>query len=493
MKKIGIVFPHQLFENNPLTAACSQIYLVEECLFFKQYNFHKQKLAFHRAGLKYYEWVLKQKNISCEYIPSGSELSDTRNLLIFLSQKNIKEIHCIHPEDDWLEKRLTSGCKKLNLVLRFYPSPMFMNTSESVKPFFEKTTLRQTSFYIEQRKKWKILLNADGKPEGGKWTFDEQNRSKYPKGKTAPFVQWPSPNNFTQEAKTYVELHFSENPGNLGGPVYYPVTHNDARIWLRQFLENRFYEFGRYQDSMVRGEILLHHSLLSPLLNSGILTPEEVIQQSILFAGKNNIPINSLEGFIRQILGWREFLRGVYIYKGGKQRTTNFWKFNRKIPKVFWTAETGILPVDDVIRKILKTGYAHHIERLMILGNFMLLCEFEPDEVYRWFMELFTDALDWVMVPNVYGMSQFADGGLMATKPYISSSNYILKMSNYPKGDWQEVWDALFWRFMNKHRFFFQKNPRLNMLIGNFDKMPAEKQNDHFTKAEEFLQKLDKY
>ena len=161
------------------------------------------------------------------------------------------------------------------------------------------------------------------------------------------------------------------------------------------------------------------------------------------------------------------------------------------MPAAFYTATTGIEPVDDAIRTVLQTGYCHHIERLMVLGNFMLLCEIDPDEVYRWFMELFIDAYDWVMVPNVYGMSQFADGGLMSTKPYISSSNYILKMSNYSKGDWQATWDGLFWRFMHTHRDFFLKNPRLSMLVRTFDKMTPQKQNAHLQRAEAYLAQLD--
>jgi deoxyribodipyrimidine photolyase-related protein len=158
--------------------------------------------------------------------------------------------------------------------------------------------------------------------------------------------------------------------------------------------------------------------------------------------------------------------------------------------KNFWAGTTGIEPIDSTIKKILETGYCHHIERLMILGNFMLLCEFDPNEVYKWFMELFIDSYDWVMVPNVYGMSQFADGGIMATKPYISGSNYVLKMSNYKKGDWQETWDGLFWRFMHVHRSFFLQNPRLGMLISSFDKMPEQKQKMHLTNADHFLQTL---
>ncbi|MGY8953273.1 MAG: FAD-binding domain-containing protein, partial [Flavobacteriales bacterium] len=177
-----------------------------------------------------------------------------------------------------------------------------------------------------------------------------------------------------------------------------------------------------------------------------------------------------------------------YESRGSEERTLNFWKFKKKIPASFYDGTTGIPPIDQTIKKVLRTGYCHHIERLMVLGNFMMLCEFDPDEVYRWFMELFIDAYDWVMVTNIYGMSQFADGGLMATKPYISGSNYLMKMSNYKKGEWQDVWDGLFWRFMHTHRDFFLSNPRLRMLIRMFDKMSIEKREKHIINAEAYLQ-----
>jgi deoxyribodipyrimidine photolyase-related protein len=233
--------------------------------------------------------------------------------------------------------------------------------------------------------------------------------------------------------------------------------------------------------------------VLTPYLNIGLLTPKQVVNKVMAAYQQHSIPLNSVEGFIRQIIGWREFIRGVYEAAGTKQRTTNYWKFTRKIPASFYEGTTGIAPVDDTIKKLLATGYSHHIERLMVLSNFMLLCEFDPDEVYRWFMELYIDAYDWVMVPNVYGMGQFADGGLMCTKPYISGSNYIFKMSDYKKGaPWAATWDALFWRFMHVHRSFFLQNPRLGMLIRTFDKMPAQKQQDLLQKADDFLQSLDK-
>ena len=215
------------------------------------------------------------------------------------------------------------------------------------------------------------------------------------------------------------------------------------------------------------------------------------MNQTLIFAKKNNIPLNSLEGFIRQIIGWREFMHGMYLYKGRFSRTQNFFNFNRKIPKSFYDGTTGIPPIDETIQKVLKNDYCHHIERLMILGNFMLLCEFDPKEVYRWFMELFIDAYDWVMVPNIYGMSQFADGGTFATKPYLSGSNYIKKMSDYQLGDWDEICDALFWSFVNKQKEFFKTNPRVSMMYYSLQKMDEEKKERHFKNAQQFLEDLD--
>ena len=272
---------------------------------------------------------------------------------------------------------------------------------------------------------------------------------------------------------------------------FYPTNFKEAKDWLSDFFENRFSLFGDYEDAITKNESFLWHSLLSPLLNSGLLTPQDVIDKALLYSEKNNIPLNSLEGFIRQIIGWREFICLTYKKYGNKMRTTNFWNFPKKtIPESFYNASTGIEPVDNVIRNILKYGYCHHIERLMILGNFMLLCRIHPDEVYKWFMEMFIDSYDWVMVPNVYGMSQFSDGGIFSTKPYISSSNYIKKMSDYKSDHWCVIWDALFWKFIHENESYFRKKYRLAMLTRNLDKMGSSKLNNHLAIGADFLKNL---
>lgn len=492
MSSLTLLFPHQLFEFNPALQTGRKVLLVEEPLFFNQYNFHFQKRVFHRATMKFYETFLVQKGFEVEYIETANRNADVRKLIPWLKSRDIKEIHYIDLVDNWLGKRLRNSAQKKQLSLVEYESPMFLNSPETLVHYFVRNKkFRQTDFYTDQRKKRRILTESD-QPVGGKWTFDTENRRKYPASKQPPEIQWPDENAFYKEARQYVEKHFSCAYGEKNNIYNYPSTFEESREWLDRFLEHRLQDFGAYEDAMVYKEHVLHHSLLSPLLNVGLITPDEVIEKTVAFYNQHHPPVNSVEGFLRQIMGWREFIRALYILKGSEMRTQNFWGFNRKIPPSFWKGTTGIEPVDLTIRKVLKTGYCHHIERLMVLGNFMLLCEFDPKEVYRWFMELFIDAYDWVMVPNVYGMSQFSAGNIMTTKPYISAGNYLRRMSDFPKGDWQIIWDALFWRFMHVHRSFFAENPRLAMLVKTLDSMSVAKKKGYRDNAERFLKGLDK-
>ena len=491
MSKTGILFPHQLFEQNSLVSTCGTIYLVEEWLYFKQYNFHKQKIAFHRASMKFYESYLQSKKVEVVYIDSFNALADIRKLIPYLKKEGVDAIEYIDTTDDWLEQRIQEVCKTFKVEITKIRTPLFLNSSEELANYFSgKKRMYQTDFYKHQRLSRNILLEKDQKPVGGKWTYDDENRVKYPKGKIPPKTDFLKPNRFYEEAVTYTEKYFPDNYCKLNSEFIYPTTHTESKDWLTDFFKERFSEFGAYEDAILSKENVLHHSVLTPMLNTGLLTPKYIIDEALQYASNHDIPVNSLEGFVRQIIGWREFMRAVYELKGKEERTRNYWGFTRKIPASFWTGNTGIEPIDNTIKKVLETGYCHHIERLMVLGNFMLLCEFDPDEVYRWFMELFIDAYDWVMVPNVYGMSQFADGGLMSTKPYISGSNYVMKMSDYQKGEWQQVWDGLFWRFMHTHRDFFSQNPRLGMLLKTYDKMDAVKKKAHLTNAENFLSSL---
>ena len=489
----AIILPNQLFKQNPILAPNRIVFLVEEWHYFNQYNFHKEKIVLHRASMKFYEQFLKDKGYKVVYIEANHDTNKCEKLIDSFNKLKISEIHLVNPVDNWVSKKIQSACKKNKIELKIYDNSNFLNTEKSVDDYFsKKKTYFQTDFYTWQRKQRNILIDKNGKPEGGKWTYDADNRAKFPKKEKAPILSTANNNEYLEEAIQYVQQNFANNYGSINKQHLFTINYIDSENWLEEFLQNRFEKFGIYEDAIVANESVLHHSVLSPMLNIGLLEPKQIINRAIEISTKQNIPLNSLEGFIRQIMGWREFIKIVYEREGIKQRTKNYWNFKRKIPRSFWEGTTGIAPIDITIKKILATGYCHHIERLMVLGNFMLLCEFDPDEVYKWFMEMFIDAYDWVMVPNVYGMTQFADGGLMTTKPYISGSNYLMKMSDYEKGEWQQVWDGLFWRFMHVHRSFFLSNSRIGMLVHTFDKMSDEKKQVHLTFANQFLQQLDK-
>jgi deoxyribodipyrimidine photolyase-related protein len=480
MPAAALIYPHQLFDPHPAVAGADAVYLVEDPLFFKQYAFHKQKLMLHRATMKRYAREIVPK---VRYV-DAKELVDTGDIVALVRRAKFDTIRIVDPNDDWLSKRLAAACSAERVKLTVLDDPHFLTPQAEIIAFTaDKKKLHFTDFYLRQRKRLQILITPNGKPSGGKWSFDADNRKKLPKTVQPPAPATPPESAFVREARKYVRKMFPDAPG-ADTPFVYPTSAGEARSGLADFLENRFVDFGVYEDAISTGERVLFHSVLTPALNVGLLSPQEVVDAALEYA--DQVPLNSLEGFVRQVIGWREFVRLVYRTRGRRQRTQNYWGYNRPTPAAFYSGTTGIDPVDHVIRAVLDTAYCHHIERLMILGNFMLLCDLAPDEVYRWFMELFIDAYDWVMVPNVYGMSQFADGGGMTTKPYISGSSYVLKMSDFRKGPWCAVWDALYWRFIDRHANFFRSNPRMAVMVGMRDRM-GSKLTQHLQVADGFL------
>ncbi|MCZ8217693.1 MAG: cryptochrome/photolyase family protein [Cyclobacteriaceae bacterium] len=484
----AIVFPHQLFHTVPFKKN-TLIYLIEDELYFAQYRFHVQKLILHRASMKYYASLLTEKGHTVNYIDFNPKQPLEKVFKGFKKDK-IETLHYTDTHDYLLERRIARYAKGCGLELEKHKSENFLLSPEEFQQQLGKgKKYFMAPFYIQQRKKFKLLLQDDGEPLGGRWSFDEDNRKKLPKNIQLPEVKTFTQNEFVKAARQHINKNFPDTYGSAEA-FNYPTTHEEAKAALKDFLEKKMQHFGEYEDAIAKNESVLFHSVLTPALNVGLLSPQQIIDETLRMHAKKKFPINSLEGFIRQIIGWREFMRGVYHFEGVKERKTNFFGFRKKIPASFWKGETGIEPIDDSIKKVLANGYCHHIERLMLLGNFMLLCEFDPDEVYRWFMELFIDAYDWVMVPNVYGMSQYADGGFITTKPYVSGSNYVLKMSDYKKGEWCTVWDGLYWRFLFKHQEIFKKNQRMSMMINLVNKMDKDKLEAHLKVADNFLKKL---
>ncbi len=465
MQAITLIFPHQLVHEHPILDLKRKIILAEEYLFFRQFQFHKQKLIFHRAGMKAYAKFLTGKGFKVEYIDSNQLLSRT-DLFKLLSSMEVNEIHLMDTVDDWLEKDIQNAQNSYDIKFKRYDHPMFLLKKSDLKKYqkeYENKKITQHIFYVHQRKRLKILVDKQENPIGNRWSYDWDNRKPIPKDLELPQINYYE-NDFITEAREYVENYFPNNPG-VNANLIVPVTREEALIHLNTFIKETLINFGTYEDAIDQNHPVLFHSLLSPLLNVGLLLPMEVIKSVLEAYEKNTLPINSVEGFIRQVIGWREFMRVMYVLRGSNIRKNNYFDQHKELSNEFYQAKTKILPVDDSIKKVLKYGYTHHIERLMILGNFMLLSEYHPDSVYKWFMEMFIDAYDWVMVPNVYGMSQFADGGSFTSKPYISGSRYITMMGKYPKGAWAQVWDARFWIFIDKHQQKLKSNPRISLLV----------------------------
>ena len=496
MKKILLVFPNQLFHIKENFIKIKYIALIEDSLFFgcdsewKQ-KYHRQKITFHKASMAAYQEDLIRKEYSVIYLKHKRD-SRTEHNLDHLLQEGFNHF-IIYEAFDWsLDKRIKDFCLKNNCKLEIRKNEMSI-TNERIKEEIlkEKKLYGLQKFYRKQRQSLNILIEKDGSPTREKWSLDKMNRKKLPSTIKVPRVPAIKINNFVEDAKKDVSINYKDYYGN-NERFNYPVTHKDAEEWLDNFLFERFNLFGDYEDAISSKHRILWHSVLSPLINTGLLTPKTIIDKAKDFYHSNNIRVNSYEGFVRQIIGWREFILIIYKRNHIELRNGNFWGFEDKpIPSAFYTGETGIKPLDDSIKNILDTGYSHHIERLMIIGNIMLLCRFHPNHVYKWFMELFIDSYDWVMVPNVYGMSQFSSGGLFTTKPYISGSNYIRKMSNYKSDDWCKIWDSLFWSFIDDYRNIFKHQYRLSMILRNLEKMDIDKLSAHRKRADDFISNLN--
>ena len=489
-KNIFIILGNQLFDPKLLRSkGCDEVFMSEDfglCTFIKH---HKLKLYLFLTAMREYKDELERHDIKVHYFDLENrqkEESYIDFLEDFLKRHKVTKLNFFEIEDKAFENDFIK-MKQQKIELIEHKSPMFLFTREEFREFQgDKKTFRMANFYQHGRKKLNILVDDKNKPIGEKWSFDEENRKKLPKGKEIPSLPRFKESKHHLKVKNLVDQYFDDHPGEIKD-IWFPVNRNQAKLNLKIFLEERIESFGFYEDAMVSENNFLFHSTLSPSLNIGLISPDEIIKETLNVFKKRNIPLNSTEGFIRQIIGWREFIRGIYQEKSEYQRSENYWKHTKKITNSWYEGSTGILPLDDCIKTTLKDGYHHHIPRLMIISNLMNMCEISPTVIYDWFMEMYIDSSDWVMVPNVYGMATYADGGLMSTKPYTCGSNYILKMSNYSRGDWCDVVDGLYWRFTEKHRSFYEKNARSSFLIRTLDRLNPDRKKIIFEKAELFI------
>jgi deoxyribodipyrimidine photolyase-related protein len=497
MKKALLILGNQLFPLKHLKSLdFDTVIMFEDLGLCEHFKYHKHKIIFFLSAMRHYRDELQAAGYKVHYIQADDakfEASYEEKLIDFLKKNpSLKTLVHFEIEDKFFETRIDKFIKDHKLSQEKHNSPMFFSTRENFSDYLKSVKKPfMKNFYEKERKRLKILIDKNNKPEGGAWSFDAENRKKLPKDVVVPEFQASVPDQITQDVMYLVETIFPDHPGSSEN-FWIPVTLDESTQWLHRFIAERLELFGAYEDAITDRSDFVFHAVLSPMINAGLLTPDVVCAEVLKAFEKSGkkIPLNSVEGFIRQVMGWREFIRGIYQNYDDVQSKTNFWNHQGQLKDCWYQGTTGIPVLDDAIKKAETWGYNHHIERLMIVSNMMLLSEVHPKQVYKWFMEMFVDSSDWVMGPNVYGMGQFSDGGIFATKPYICGSNYYLKMSHYPKGEWCDVVDGLYWRFIHKHKKFYESNPRMGMMVKILDKMESTKKQRIFKKAEAFIKQV---
>lgn len=471
------------------------VFMAEDIGLCTYVRHHQQKLVLFLAAMRSYRDELLARRFDVRYETLADESYEAK-LLRWVRTHKITALRTWEIEDKFFEQRLHEFADSQNLELEFIPSPMFLTTREQFHDWRASHRLFMADFYRWQRQRLGILVEARGQPTGGQWSFDADNRKALPRKLGLPLLRTAPATAHVRDVIHVVRDRFGDHPGELDEKRWWlPTTRAKALDHLQDFLENRLELFGPYEDALTDRDPFVFHSVLTPSLNLGLITPAEVIEKTLRVATDRKLPIASVEGFVRQVIGWREFIRGVYREYSEQQEASNFFGAQRRLTKHWYDGTTGLLPLDLAIRKAHRWGWTHHIERLMVLGNLMTLCEIEPTDAHRWFMEMYVDSSDWVMGPNVYGMGTFADGGMFATKPYLCSSNYLLKMSDYGKPragetDWCEIMDGLYWRFVDRHREFFAGQARLGHVVALLDRMDARRRQQISIAAEEFLARV---
>ncbi len=489
---IFLILGDQLFEPKLLkTYGCRRVFMAEDYGLCTYEKHHKLKIYLYLCAMREYRDELQRLGIIVDYFSIENRLDKLsyQNFFVnFIKSKKITSVNIFEIENKDFEEKIISSVQAAGVKIKTILSPMFLFSRNEFNSLYGRNkTFRLGNFYKVGRKKFDILIDKYGVPEGGKWSFDEENRKKIPPKTHIPNLKkFEFSKHHDSVAKT-VEEYFPDHAGNVQ-EIWFPVKRKHALDLLDDFLERRLSNFGTYEDAMLENKNFLFHSCISAMLNIGLLTPDIVVEKTIKLFKDKKAPLNSVEGFIRQILGWREFIRGIYHLRGCEQKKSNFWGNNRGLTESWYNGTTGIIPLDDCIKSAINDGYSHHIPRLMVICNIMNMCEINPKFIYNWFMEMYIDASDWVMIPNVFGMATYSDGGLMSTKPYTCSSNYILKMSDYSKGEWCDVVDGLYWRFVQKNKQFYFSNPRLSFQVRAFNRLKEERKEVIFRKANQFLE-----
>ena len=492
-KRLLVLFGNQLFPIEQIERTKPDaVFMAESESMCRRHRAHRHKILLILSAMRSEADAIRKAGHLLHY----TKLADcgSRSFMSLLGEhidgRGYAEL--VHFEMD--SPRMLAGldalCRSHSLRRVGVESPMFLTPREEFSRYrATHKRLFMADFYRWQRKRMGVLLDERGKPLGGRWSFDEENRKKLPKQLVPPELQRPEWTRHTQALTETVNTVFPEHPGDATD-FWLPTTAAQAEAALETFLEERFRFFGDYEDALSKEHSTVYHSVLSAMLNIGLLTPSHVIERALEHAEAHEIPLNSLEGFVRQIIGWREFIRGIWNALPASHWHQNFWGHDRKLTRHWYDATTAVPPLDDAIRRASATGYNHHIERLMVVGNLMLLCRVDPHAAYRWFMEMYVDSADWVMAPNVYGMALHSEGGSFTSKPYICGSSYLRKMSDYGKGPWCDTVDGLYWSFVDDHQSFFASNPRSKMMLRTLERIDADRKQRIFSAARDFVDRV---
>ena len=507
MSRLILVLGDQLSPNisslKGASKASDTILMVEVMEEATYVRHHKKKIAFLFSAMRHFSHALKKDGWSVDYV----KLTDPENSGSFsnelkraLQRHNPKTIHVTEPSEWRVLNNFKSLSTKLGLPLHIHTDDRFIASHEDFQNWATgRKQLRMEYFYRDMRRKTGLLMDGDD-PVGGKWNFDSENRKPAEADLFMPSpLQFP-PDDITDDVLELIEDRFSNHFGDLKS-FWFAVTKEDAEQALTAFIKDALPKFGDYQDAMLEDERFLYHSVLSLYINCGLLDPLNVCKHVEAAYNEGHAPINAVEGFIRQIIGWREYVRGIYWLKMPDYRDQNFFENDRSLPNFYWTGDTDMACMRSAISQTKEDAYAHHIQRLMVTGNFALLAGIDPHEVHEWYLAVYADAYEWVELPNTLGMSQFADGGLLGSKPYAASGNYINKMSNHCKTCRYKVkektgpdacpFNPLYWHFLHRNRDKLSKNPRMAQMYRTWDRLSDEKQSAYLTSAEAILEYLD--
>lgn len=469
---------------------------------------HIQKVVSFFLGMRLFSEDLRELGHNVIYFKLDDKANQQRfaeNINYLIGFHNFERFEYQLPDEYRLDEELKVLCQQLKVESQVFDTEHFYTQRLEMKKFFDNKKSKgwlMESFYREMRKKHQVLLDANEKPIGGKWNFDQTNRKKLPKSHKPV-----SPKLFKRDVSDIIKLLADQKVKTIGRidakNFIWPVTRKEGEEMLDFFVEECLPLFGDFQDAMTVGEWSLYHSRLSFLMNSKIISPKEAVNRVIEQWQKNQdtIDISQVEGFVRQIIGWREYMRGIYWAKMPQYEKENQLNHSATLPDFYWTGSTKMNCMKQSIQQSLQYSYAHHIQRLMVTGNFALLAGIDPQQVDDWYLGIYVDAIQWVELPNTRGMSQWADGGLVATKPYVSSANYIDKMSNYcgtcyyskkeKVGEKACPFNSLYWNFIDRHLDKWEKNHRMGMMVANWKKQDPEQKVELLERAKFILENIE--